>query len=174
MNVLWLGIWLCLNPLFIGRFNKAESQNTKIFQTSVVERRLISVYANTFQQSAAKGRLVIEFTTQAPLKGKLAIALYNSAKGFPSDSSKAVGKWMVPVKKATETFTTPEFPVGEYALSVYHDQNSDGVLNTNFIGLPKEPYGVSNNKKNPIGPPRWKDAVFQLKAGENKLFVTLD
>ncbi|MBC6720152.1 DUF2141 domain-containing protein [Treponema sp. Marseille-Q4130] len=41
---------------------------------------------------------------------------------------------------------------GEYAFCVYHDVNGDGKLNTNAIGIPKEPFGFSNyDGKGPPG-----------------------
>jgi uncharacterized protein (DUF2141 family) len=53
-------------------------------------------------------------------------------------------------------------PPGEYALSVFHDVNDDGKLERNFIGLPKEPAGLSNNLRPKFGPPRFKDAKFSV------------
>lgn len=56
-------------------------------------------------------------------------------------------------------------PPGEYALSVFHDVDDDGKLERNFIGLPKEPAGLSNNLRPKFGPPRYKDAKFVIEAG---------
>jgi len=53
-------------------------------------------------------------------------------------------------------------PPGEYALSVFQDVNDDGKLERNFIGLPKEPAGLSNNLRPKFGPPRFKDAKFTV------------
>ena len=53
-------------------------------------------------------------------------------------------------------------PAGEYALSVFQDVNDDGKLERNFIGIPKEPAGLSNNARPRFGPPKYKDAVFTL------------
>jgi uncharacterized protein (DUF2141 family) len=57
-----------------------------------------------------------------------------------------------------------KLPAGEYALSVFQDLNDDGKLARNFIGLPKEPAGLSNNAVPRFGPPRYKDAKFTLGA----------
>lgn len=53
-------------------------------------------------------------------------------------------------------------PPGEYALSVFHDVDDDGKLERNFIGIPKEPAGLSNNLRPKFGPPRFKDAKFTV------------
>ena len=55
-------------------------------------------------------------------------------------------------------------PQGEYAISIYHDSNDNGDLDTNWIGIPKEPVALSNNAKPRFGPPKYKDAVFTLGA----------
>lgn len=55
-----------------------------------------------------------------------------------------------------------ELPPGEYALSVYQDVDDDGKLARNFIGIPKEPAGLSNNVRPRFGPPKFKDAKFSV------------
>ena len=53
-------------------------------------------------------------------------------------------------------------PAGRYALSVFQDVNDDGKLARNFIGIPKEPAGLSNNVRPRFGPPKFKDAQFKV------------
>ncbi len=53
-------------------------------------------------------------------------------------------------------------PYGVYAVAVYHDENRNRKLDTNFIGMPKEGAAVSNNPKSRMGPPRWEDAKFTI------------
>jgi uncharacterized protein (DUF2141 family) len=55
-------------------------------------------------------------------------------------------------------------PAGEYALSVFQDVDDDGKLKSNFIGIPKEPAGLSNNLRPRLGPPKYKDASFTVTA----------
>ena len=56
-------------------------------------------------------------------------------------------------------------PAGEYALSVFQDINDNGKLESNFIGIPKEPAGLSNNLRPRFGPPKYQDAAFSVTAG---------
>ena len=52
--------------------------------------------------------------------------------------------------------------------SVFHDEDNNKQLNTNFVGMPKEGIGVSRNAKGHFGPPKYEDAKFELnKAGES-------
>jgi uncharacterized protein (DUF2141 family) len=46
---------------------------------------------------------------------------------------------------------------------LFHDENGDGRLDTNVLGIPREGVGVSNNKIRSFGPPKWDDAKFALK-----------
>lgn len=51
---------------------------------------------------------------------------------------------------------------GEYAISVHHDDNDNGKMDTNFIGIPKEPTGLSNGAVAKFGPPKYEDAAFRV------------
>ena len=57
--------------------------------------------------------------------------------------------------------------LGTYALSLYHDENNNGMLDTNFFGIPKEPYGFSNDARGTFGPPKYTAAQFEfIKDGQ--------
>ena len=63
-------------------------------------------------------------------------------------------------------------PAGESAISIFHDKNNNGELDTNFIGAPKEPYGFSNNPKVRFRPPRFVEAKFQHKGNSTALEIS--
>lgn len=95
--------------------------------------------------------------------GKVLIALYNKKeeflkKRFKSGMSKIIAK--------NTTFVFNKIPKGEYAVSIFHDENDNNKMDTNFLGIPKEDYACSNNAKGFMGPPKYDDAKFQLN--ENK------
>lgn len=52
---------------------------------------------------------------------------------------------------------------GKYSFKYFHDENNNIKLDTNFIGIPKEGYGFSNDAKGKFGPPDFKDTVFEVK-----------
>lgn len=78
-----------------------------------------------------------------------------------------------PLKDITLSFSEPihgsisDLPGGEYALVVYHDENGNGRLDKNFIGIPNEPLGFSNRYW-PKGPPTFRYAAFSIEAGETR------
>ena len=49
------------------------------------------------------------------------------------------------------------------ALAIFHDRNANERLDTNWIGVPKEPYGFSNARTRTFGPPRYRDCVLKLQ-----------
>jgi uncharacterized protein (DUF2141 family) len=58
-------------------------------------------------------------------------------------------------------------------VTVYHDVNDNGKLDTNWIGIPKEPVGVSNNLRPRLGPPRFSESSFTISEPEHKIAVNL-
>lgn len=66
-----------------------------------------------------------------------------------------------------------ELPPGDYAINAYHDLDSNGKMKTNFIGIPKEPTGVSNDAKGRFGPPKFKDAVLLVTEEPRSVEINL-
>ncbi|MNT83012.1 hypothetical protein D3C72_2228260 [compost metagenome] len=56
---------------------------------------------------------------------------------------------------------------------VYHDENNNGKLDKNFIGMPKEPVACSNNAKGFMGPPKYEDAKFIITA-DTKMTIKMN
>ncbi|WP_299123865.1 DUF2141 domain-containing protein [uncultured Winogradskyella sp.] len=101
--------------------------------------------------------------------GKIFIALYKTESSFLKTAFKATKS---EIKDNQCTITFEDIPEGIYAVSIFHDENNNGKLDSNFFGIPKEDYGCSNNAKGFMGPPKWDDANFQLI--ENKsISITL-
>ena len=53
-------------------------------------------------------------------------------------------------------------PAGSYGARIMHDINDNGELDANFVGIPSEPWGFSNNATGSFGPPKWQDVQFEL------------
>ena len=61
------------------------------------------------------------------------------------------------------SFSATGLPAGEYAVRIMHDRNGNNELDSNFVGMPTEPWGFSNNAAGNFGPPTWADAKFTLE-----------
>lgn len=104
--------------------------------------------------------IVVNVSNVSSNEGTIAIALYDSASNF---LKKPLQGQRVAVKDNSCTVTFKDVPEGVYAISLYHDENDNGKMDTNFMHIPKEDYGCSNNAKGFMGPPKWEDAKFELK-----------
>jgi uncharacterized protein (DUF2141 family) len=84
--------------------------------------------------------------TGAGSGGQIVAAIYAASDGFSGfDTKKAAGVQMAPVTGGGATLTFSGLKPGKYSVSAFHDADKDGKLKTNFIGMPKEAVGVSNN-----------------------------
>ncbi|MBL8628853.1 MAG: DUF2141 domain-containing protein [Rhodospirillaceae bacterium] len=73
-----------------------------------------------------------------------------------------VGRVRVPAQPPETKICVPVEKPGTYAFALYHDKDHNLKLNKTWIGLPDEPYGVSNDAPIRLGPPSFKDASFQV------------
>jgi len=105
------------------------------------------------------GTLTVEFEIPKYTKGKIYVALYDSADSFLKKPAKGT---IVTVTDGKATATFENVTSGTYAVSSFYDKNGNGKLDTNFLGIPKEPTAMSNNAKGSFGPPKFKDAKFIL------------
>ncbi|MGZ8876304.1 MAG: DUF2141 domain-containing protein [Halobacteriota archaeon] len=62
---------------------------------------------------------------------------------------------------------------GQYAITPFHDENGNGKLDRNALGVPTEPYGFSNNVQSFFGPPAFKKAVMQVSADDEAVRIFL-
>ena len=69
---------------------------------------------------------------------------------------------------------TFDLPYGNYVIAGIHDLDNNGVLTGNFLGMPKEPFGFSNNKRGNFGPPKWKDVLIKFNESNKKIIAILE
>ena len=114
---------------------------------------------------AEDAALTIELAGLAEAEGSIYISVYDNPDDWLGEER--VANMQVAIDEALVdelVVATMSLPAGDYAISIYYDANGNGDLDTNFIGIPKEPVALSNNAKASFGPPKYKDAVFSLSA----------
>jgi uncharacterized protein (DUF2141 family) len=114
---------------------------------------------NSFAQTADLTLTVTGFET---VSGTINIGLFNNADDFPK-GDKEYKLVILDVSGDEMTYIFKDLPQGEYAIALYHDENKDDECNRNFLGIPKEGYGFSNNFKPTFSAPSFDDTKFQLK-----------
>ncbi|MBS7233090.1 DUF2141 domain-containing protein [Flavobacterium psychroterrae] len=101
--------------------------------------------------------------------GMVRVGLYNSDGTFLKTIYKSVAS---KIKNNEATVTFEGIPAGEYAISTYHDENNNGKLDKNMMGIPSEDYAASNNAKGFMGPPAYQDAKFVVSK-DSKIEITI-
>jgi uncharacterized protein (DUF2141 family) len=117
------------------------------------------------------GRIRIRVFDLRNHDGDIGIALFSEKKGFPGKSDRAFMKGGISSEGETHVYVFENIPYGTYAVSIMHDENRNGKLDSNFIGIPKEGVGASNNPRSRFGPPSFEDSSFQLDRSEVDLEV---
>jgi uncharacterized protein (DUF2141 family) len=126
-------------------------------------------------QSTGTATLTVHVIGARNAKGKIRAALFNGAEGFPNDASKAIQTQSADIDLQTSSaqIVFTNVPGGVYAVSVFHDENMNQKLDKNFVGVPKEGYGASNNPKKKMGPPNFGETKFKLNGTQQSLEIKL-
>jgi uncharacterized protein (DUF2141 family) len=119
------------------------------------------------------GKLTIVITGLENDDGEVLIALSDSRENYESDSEAYLG-YKVKIKNGNAECTIAELPYGEYAIKLYHDENMDGELNSNFLGIPTEDYGFSNNASGTFGPADYDDAKFLFEQSDMTMNISVN
>ncbi|MEI6059892.1 MAG: DUF2141 domain-containing protein [Bacteroidota bacterium] len=134
---------------------------------------LVSGLSATGQGLAKKGNLKVVVNAARSKTGQVGFFLYNSADAFPMHTEKALQSGFVKVSGTSAEYTFTNISLGTYAVYVFHDEDNDKKLNTNFIGMPKEGIGVSRNAKGHFGPPKYEDAKIDINKPEQTISINL-
>ncbi|MEA5536309.1 DUF2141 domain-containing protein [Crocosphaera sp. XPORK-15E] len=118
------------------------------------------VYGNT------TSNLTFEVNGVSDRKGQICFSLFSSSRGFPSSGNDAVQKQCVKITDTNPRITINNLAPSTYAVAVFWDDNSDGQLNRNFLGVPTEKFGFSSNPVVRTGPPKFGESAI-LVTGKN-------
>lgn len=112
---------------------------------------ILSLFTATFVRPAtAQHSLEVVVKNIKKTEGTVRVAIFTNEKDFLKNAYQ--GKSV----KASGNKVTVSFeglPSGSYAISIFHDENDNGELDTNFVGIPKEGFAFGNNAMGTFGPP---------------------
>jgi uncharacterized protein (DUF2141 family) len=123
----------------------------------------IALPVSSQAQDASKADgIKVEVTGFRNDKGQLGCSLWRGPAGFPRDDSHIVKHVWAPIKNASGqcVFGGP-LPAGDYAVTLFHDENKNGKFDSNFVGYPLEGYGFSNNIVPKFKAPSYDECKFQ-------------
>lgn len=106
--------------------------------------------------------------------GAVACALFESSEGFPTEYLlSATNIMIIKIRDKQARCDFEDIPPGTYALSVVHDENMNGKLDMNWLRIPKEGYGFSNDAKALLGAPSFEAASFSYDGQNLELTISL-
>ena len=102
-------------------------------------------------------------------RGVIGVLVFNSSAGWPEHVELAVTSKAVPAQTPETVLTIYDLPAGEYAVVVLHDENTNMKLDRDWIGKPKEQWGMSNNPHAALSTPSFDSARFSFDADKRLL-----
>ena len=142
----------------------------KIISIAII-LKLLSITSISIAIPSA-GDLEIEIKGIKSMSGCIMLAVYDKEECF-MNIDKAIRKEILPIEAGTIKCRIENLPHGLYAVTVFHDMNKNQILDKNFIGKPKEPYGFSNNIRKIFRAPKFKECVFNFDSLQQKIAVNL-
>jgi len=123
----------------------------------------IILFGSIIYAAQEQADIKVEISGIKNIKGQIGFALYDSESSFLKKEQTYCGDF-IKVNDKNLNYTFVDIPLGEYALAIFHDVNSNKKLDRNFLGMPTELYAFSNNVYGFMSPPSFKDAKFNLTA----------
>ena len=113
------------------------------FATAIAAFMFLSAlcFAEPNPNNSETCKVSISITNIKTADGAIIMSIHDSDKSF---SKKIPLKTLKLSPEVPSVLCTLDLAPGEYAFCVYHDVNSNGELDTNLVGIPKEPFGFSN------------------------------
>ncbi len=104
-------------------------------------------------------------------KGKIAALAFVKPDGFPDRVAMAATQAQVPARQGVVTLVLKNVRAGKVALTILHDEDGDGKLKRNLVGIPTEGVGMTGK---PLGnrAPKFEEAVVEIQ-GDQKREITL-
>jgi uncharacterized protein (DUF2141 family) len=152
----------------------------KIAHSGFIKLILITLFSyslivaqNTTDSIQVKGKLIVKISGINNNDGDCWFALDKSKETYEREDTMWIGK-ILPIENKQVTVIIDSLKYGEYAVRVFHDENRNGKLDTNLLGIPTEDYGYSNNVSGFLGPPSWEKAKFIFDKPEMTIEIKID
>ena len=131
----------------------------------MVRRFAVSLAAVlAFALPAAAADLAVDVNGLRSDKGKVYVAIHSAVDGveFPASAGMIAGASKLAQPGGLQVVFRG-LPPARYAVNAFHDENGNGELDTNILGIPSEGYGFANDAKGTMGPPSFSDASVSLR-----------
>jgi uncharacterized protein (DUF2141 family) len=133
----------------------------------LVAMLMMPVHAGEYVRPSESGTLTIRVENVSPKGGRLRLGLYNAAL-YPDDASTPIASADVQARPGGTTIVLRGLPPGTYAIETFQDTNSNGRMDTSWLGLPLEPFGFSRDARPHFSKPSFQAVSFPVEAGDNE------
>jgi len=134
--------------------------------------RLLPLFAVFPVAMSFAGDLTVRIERVRSDRGSIPGALYASEASY-LNQPRARATFKVQARGGDIEYVFRNLAPGQYALSVFHDENDNGVLDRNPFGIPREGYGFSNHAQGTRGPPVFGRAAFAFDGTLKTITITL-
>lgn len=162
-----LSLFLATKAVTLARFkigNQMDFPAKYFIRTALV---LVVCVCSTVGAASQSDKGSVEVTVEGMRKstGRVYIALQNSAKIFASRDHYYLRE-SIDIGRGERVYTFNDIAPGRYAVALFHDENGNDDIDYNFLGIPKEGFGFSNNAMGVLSMPSFDKASFEVKQGE--------
>lgn len=137
---------------------------------------LLMVFALQFATAQKKqpgSTIVVQLNGIKENAGQVLLSLFNKEEGFPTQPEKAFRWSKAKVTSTSLIISLDGLPPGKYAIAVVQDENMNEVMDRDWLGLPSEPYGISNNVSNTFTPPTFEEAKFTVSGKRDTIRIEM-
>lgn len=119
------------------------------------------LWAIMMTQLLSAQSLTITLENVKDSSGVIMLQLMQGEEEF-NGATPAFASYLQRAQQGTMTFQSNNLPNGYFAVRIMHDLNGNGELDSNFVGMPTEPWAMSNNARGNFGPPTWEQVKFAV------------
>jgi uncharacterized protein (DUF2141 family) len=119
------------------------------------------------------GELTVVVTGAATESGKIIIALCADGNQW-ANNTRPFRSAAVSLRNGGAEYVFSDMPLGTYAIKAFHDENGNGTMDKNALGMPIELYGFSNGARARYGAPSFQSACFRLTKTREKIEIRIE
>lgn len=132
---------------------------------------VLALASFAFAQSGTT--LTVNITGVESEKGQLVVSIWPNEQAWKE--KQPLNRDAVPLINGGGTWKGENLAAGTYAVTVYHDKNSNKKMDRHWYGPPKEKGAASNGAKaQTFGPPKWEDMKFELSGAEQTVEIKFE
>jgi uncharacterized protein (DUF2141 family) len=134
---------------------------------------LLLLFACQIALAQSGTKLTVKISGVDTDKGQLVVSVWPGEQAW--NDKKPLGRDAVPLENGGGEWIGENLPEGDYAVTVYHDKNSNKKMDRHWYGPPKEKGAASNGAKaQTFGPPKWEDMMFHLSGTEQTIEIKFE